>query len=125
MAAFAFVNHLLFAVCLFAISTGLTWLMIRASLMSLPNHRSSHSNPVPNSGGVAIVVTFIIGFVAVNIISDDARLSAPYMAGFALACAGIALVSSDQVDRTGPGGGIADFLRYILSACNIAAYRRN
>jgi UDP-GlcNAc:undecaprenyl-phosphate GlcNAc-1-phosphate transferase len=93
MAGLALVNHLLFAVVLFAVSTTLTWAMIRAALLAEPNHRSSHSAPVPNSGGVAIVITFIIGFGTFVLISDDARLSEPYMAGFAVACAGIALVS--------------------------------
>ncbi len=62
MALSALTNHLSFAVALLAISAGLTWLMLRVRVLALPNARSSHAAPVANSGGVAIVATFLAGY---------------------------------------------------------------
>ena len=93
MAALAFINHILFAVALFAFSTVLTWCMLRVGIMSTPNTRSSHDWPVPNSGGVAIVLSFFAGFLVVFLLSDDTRVSVSTMTGFTLAAIGIAIVS--------------------------------
>ncbi len=44
------------------LSAAITWLMARRiRIMDQPNARSSHDRPVPRSGGVAIVVTFLVG----------------------------------------------------------------
>ena len=93
MAALAVANHLLFAVALFAVSSALTWLMLRARIMALPNRRSSHDWPIPNSGGVAIVITFFVGFAAFYLVGDQALIAEPHMIGFAVALVGIAIVS--------------------------------
>lgn len=53
----------------YIISLGLTFIislliarfMIACNIVDQPNARSSHSTPMPRSGGVAIVVSFIIG----------------------------------------------------------------
>ena len=92
MAASALINHLAFAVALFALSLGLTWLMLRVRVLALPNARSSHAAPVANSGGVAIVATFLIGYGILYALVDDARIGEPYMFGFLVACVGIAAV---------------------------------
>lgn len=93
MQALAFANHLLFGIALFAISTFLTWCMLRIGIMSMPNRRSSHQNPIPNSGGVAIVLTFMTGFAVFYAVSDDVRLSEAYLAGFAAGAFCIAVIS--------------------------------
>lgn len=49
----------------FVTALGLTWLLRRyalaSSLMDIPNARSSHSVPTPRGGGVAIVLSFLLG----------------------------------------------------------------
>lgn len=93
MQALAFANHLLFGIALFVISTLLTWCMLRIGIMSMPNRRSSHEIPIPNSGGVAIVLTFLTGFAVFYVMSDEVRLSEFYLAGFAAGAVCIAFIS--------------------------------
>jgi UDP-GlcNAc:undecaprenyl-phosphate GlcNAc-1-phosphate transferase len=85
-------GHLLFAGVLFALSAVLTRLMIGVRVLAVPNDRSSHSAPVPNGGGTAIVATFLAGYGALYLLVDDARIGAPYMIGFLVGCLGIAAV---------------------------------
>jgi Fuc2NAc and GlcNAc transferase len=51
----------------FIVSVALTGLLRRyalaASLLDIPNDRSSHSLPTPRGGGVAIVIVFLLGIV--------------------------------------------------------------
>jgi UDP-GlcNAc:undecaprenyl-phosphate GlcNAc-1-phosphate transferase len=93
MAPVALANHLLFGVLLFAVSTVLTWCMLRLGLMAMPNRRSSHEWPIPNSGGVAIVLTFFAGFVVLFYVGDEALIGSSHMIGFAVAGLGVAAVS--------------------------------
>jgi len=93
MAALALANHLLFAVLLFAVSTALTWGMLRLGIMALPNRRSSHARAIPSSGGVAIVVTFFAGFAAVAYWGEETPIGATHMIGFAAAGLGVAAIS--------------------------------
>ncbi len=46
------------------------WLAHRWSLIDEPNHRSSHSTPVPRGGGIAIVVAVVVGVIAADGTSD-------------------------------------------------------
>lgn len=92
MAAAAFAKHLIFAFSLFLTSAVLTWLMMRANIVDVPNHRSSHERPVPNSGGVAIVLTALLGFSIVYAISVDTRIAEHRMIGFGLAALAIVVV---------------------------------
>lgn len=52
---------------LFLISFFLTYIMkniaIKRSLLDIPNKRSSHSNPVPHGGGVAIASTWFVSLI--------------------------------------------------------------
>ncbi|WP_445940604.1 MraY family glycosyltransferase [Pseudomonas sp.] len=58
----------LFIAVLAVLSWGLTGLLrhyaLARSLMDVPNARSSHSLPTPRGGGVAIVITFLLGLCA-------------------------------------------------------------
>jgi UDP-GlcNAc:undecaprenyl-phosphate GlcNAc-1-phosphate transferase len=92
MATAAIIKHLAFALALFALSAGLTWLMVRVRVLAVPNQRSSHTAPVPNSGGVAVVATFLVGYLVLYVLGDDARIGEPYMFGFLVGCVGIAVV---------------------------------
>jgi UDP-N-acetylmuramyl pentapeptide phosphotransferase/UDP-N-acetylglucosamine-1-phosphate transferase len=93
MQALAFANHLLFGIALFAFSIVLTWGMLRIGIMSMPNRRSSHETPVPNGGGVAIVLTFFVGFAVFYALSDEVRPSDFHLAGFAAGAVCIAVIS--------------------------------
>lgn len=93
MAVLAVANHLLFAVALFALASAATWLMLRVRILDLPNQRSSHERPVPNSGGVAIALSALIGFSVVYVLSDDTRIAERHMIGFALGAIAIVVVS--------------------------------
>ncbi len=93
MAAVALANHLLFGVLLFGVSTALTWFMLRLGVMAMPNRRSSHDWPVPNSGGVAIVLTFFAGFAVLLYFGDEALIGSSHMLGFAAAGLGVAAIS--------------------------------
>ncbi len=93
MATFAVANHLLFAIALFALASAATWLMLRVRILDVPNPRSSHDQPVPNSGGVAIALSALTGFAVVYALSDDARIAEQHMVGFALGVGAIVVVS--------------------------------
>jgi UDP-GlcNAc:undecaprenyl-phosphate GlcNAc-1-phosphate transferase len=89
----ALINHILFAGTLFLVAVLLTRLMLRAGIFDVPNHRSSHDQPVASSGGVAIVLTVFIGFATVYLVGDDVQISKWHMSGLALGAIGIVLVS--------------------------------
>jgi UDP-GlcNAc:undecaprenyl-phosphate GlcNAc-1-phosphate transferase len=93
MAAAALIYHLIFALALFLMSAGLTWTMIRIGIPDVPNNRSSHAQPVPNSGGVAIVCAALAGFIMVFALSDNTRIQERHMIGFGLAAFAIVAVS--------------------------------
>ncbi|RPF96447.1 MAG: glycosyltransferase family 4 protein [Rhodospirillaceae bacterium TMED63] len=84
--------HILFAIALFALSVVTTYVVLRLGILDEPNHRSSHDQPTPSTGGIAIFVAFVGGFATVWFVSDEARLSTFHLAGFAVAATGIASV---------------------------------
>jgi len=94
MSLSAFVYHLLFALGL----TGISWLSTRymlhhAGIMDVPNARSSHQVPTPRAGGVAIVLTFIGGVLAIFLVADTAQIKQEYFWGFLFSAVLIALIS--------------------------------
>lgn len=100
MTAGALLAHAGFGLVLFALSVALTWLAIRSvRVMDVPNERSSHARPVPKSGGVAIVATFLTGMVAIYFVADVARIDERYFWGF-LACVFLLAVVSFVDDVT-------------------------
>ena len=100
MTALSLANHLLFAVGLFAVSTVLTWLMLRIGIMAIPNQRSSHRWPIPNGGGVAIVLTFLIGLGTAYLVKKDVGIGEANLLGFVTAAIGISLISlADDLGR--------------------------
>ena len=83
----AFFTHLGFGAALCALSALLTWvLMKRVRIIDTPNERSSHTNPTPRSGGIAIVATFFVGLVALWGLSDDPVLSQSYFCPSSMIC---------------------------------------
>ena len=71
--SYILLTHIAFALAIFVVSAGLTNLMARyVRIMDIPNERSSHTRPVPKSGGVAIVAAFALGSL---IIFFEARIA--------------------------------------------------
>ncbi|MFH1981110.1 MAG: glycosyltransferase family 4 protein [Pseudomonadota bacterium] len=113
----AFITHLLYGFVLFLISAGICRYISRcAFIMDVPNKRSSHSKPTPKSGGIAIVVTFVIGVAAIAILGKETLVDWPILIGFAVSAVVIAIVS--LLDDLGI---ISSSLKMRLTAQSIAA----
>lgn len=94
MTNIALLSHLLFGFVLFLLSAGICWYLARHPIiMDIPNQRSSHDTPVPKSGGIAIVVTFLVGVAAIYAFADVAVIKGYFFLGFACSALLIAIVS--------------------------------
>ncbi|MBW1895152.1 MAG: undecaprenyl/decaprenyl-phosphate alpha-N-acetylglucosaminyl 1-phosphate transferase [Deltaproteobacteria bacterium] len=94
MTRYAFFTHILFAVCLFLISIAVCRFMInRVKIMDVPNRRSSHDFPVPKSGGIVIVITFLIGVLAIWFFGDATMIKKKYFYGFLFSAVLVAAIS--------------------------------
>ena len=72
----------------------LTFMMVNlVQVMDIPNERSSHTQPLPRSGGVAIVIAFTAGCLAIYFAADVARIDGRYFWGFLLCAILLAVVS--------------------------------
>jgi len=89
-----FLSHLAFAGAIFVCSAALTYVMARyVRVMDEPNERSSHSHPVPKSGGIAFVATFLIGSLIIYFVADVARIDDRYFWGYVVTAVLLAVVS--------------------------------
>jgi len=61
-----------FGLVMICLSLGLTRLMMRVNIADIPNARSSHKDPTPKSGGVAIAVAFLLGLIGLFFVQDNA-----------------------------------------------------
>jgi len=94
MTDIAFLSHLLFGSALFLLSAGICWYLARHPIiMDIPNQRSSHDKPLPKSGGLAIVITFLTGVIAIYAIADIAVIEEYFFLGFVCSALLIAMVS--------------------------------
>lgn len=82
------------AVAIFVLSFFLTWCLrvyaLKNNVIDIPNQRSSHSVPTPRGGGVAIVVSFLLGLITLFILDAISlfQLLSLFVAGFATAIVG-------------------------------------
>src|SRR5476649_1072794 len=82
------------AVIVFIFSFFLTWLLriyaLKNNVIDIPNQRSSHSAPTPRGGGVALVISFLIGLFVLFIINTIAleQLLSLFIAGVIIAVVG-------------------------------------
>jgi UDP-GlcNAc:undecaprenyl-phosphate GlcNAc-1-phosphate transferase len=89
-----FLIHVAFGLSLAGLAAGLTYLMARhVRIMDIPNQRSMHKVPTPKSGGVAIVVTFLIGSLTIYKVAQFARIDPHYFWTFIAGGVGLAIVS--------------------------------
>jgi UDP-GlcNAc:undecaprenyl-phosphate GlcNAc-1-phosphate transferase len=95
MTRIAFFTHILFAAGLFVLSCIICRFMVkRIKIMDIPNSRSSHETPVPKSGGIVIVITFLIGVLSIYLFGDATLILDKYFFGFlfsSLLIAGVSL----------------------------------
>ncbi|MEW6314507.1 MAG: MraY family glycosyltransferase [Pseudomonadota bacterium] len=90
----ALLPHLLLAVFLLLLSAALTRFMLsRACIMDIPNARSSHAQPTPKSGGVAIVAAFVCGLAGMAWLAGPAVVMQGYFLGFVFAVLLVAAIS--------------------------------
>lgn len=94
MTRYSFFTHLLFAVCLFAISVVICRFMTHSiKIMDVPNNRSSHDVPIPKSGGIVIVITFLIGVLAIWFFGDATMIKKNYFLGFLFSAILVSVIS--------------------------------
>lgn len=87
-------THVLFCLALVGLSAGITWAMLhRIRIMDIPNERSSHVRPVPRSGGIAIVISFLVGVLAIYFFGDRTPIVTRYFQGFLISALAIAAIS--------------------------------
>ena len=83
-------------------------------VMDVPNSRSSHRQPIPKSGGVAIVAAFVVGSLIIYFFASVARIEDREFWGF-LACAVLLAVVS-FIDDVTQKSFAAKFLTQMLCA---------
>ena len=87
-------THLAFAFTIFLCSAALTYVMQRfVRIMDVPNPRSSHTGPVPKSGGIAFVATFVAGSMIIYFVADVARIEDRHFWGYVVSAAILSAVS--------------------------------
>jgi len=62
-------------------------------VMDVPTSRSSHDHPVPKSGGLAIVIAFVVGSLAIYFFARYARIEERYFWSFFVCAVALASVS--------------------------------
>ncbi|MFT5258770.1 MAG: UDP-GlcNAc:undecaprenyl-phosphate GlcNAc-1-phosphate transferase [Saprospiraceae bacterium] len=94
MTNIAFYTHVLFCLALTLIALAGTELMRRyGGIIDSPNQRSSHVRPLPRSGGISIVITFLLGMVFIISFGDITLINKKYMWGFVGSAILIAVIS--------------------------------
>ena len=94
MTHIAFYTHVLFGVTLTVLALLGTELMRRyGRIIDRPNQRSSHVRPLPRSGGVSIVLTFLLGMIFIITLGETTLIRAQYMWGFVSSAMIVAIIS--------------------------------
>ena len=71
-----------------------TWGMLKfVRILDHPNQRSSHRNAIPKSGGISIVVTFMIGMAFIVGFAENDLIQQKYTVGFIISAILIAVIS--------------------------------
>lgn len=94
MTSLVWLTHGLFGLFLTLLAMLVTWWMLRrVQLMDVPNARSSHVTPTPRGGGIAIVLTFMMGMLSVLWLGDETHIQQQYFYAFAFSSFLIAAIS--------------------------------
>ena len=85
-------HHLVFAVLLLLGAISVTYCMLKVQIIAAPNHRSSHDEPTPSSGGVAIVLITTVGFLYLGFFFDFQKGLLTQMIGLTVGSLAVAFV---------------------------------
>jgi UDP-GlcNAc:undecaprenyl-phosphate GlcNAc-1-phosphate transferase len=89
-----FYIHVFFGLALTLVATLITWGMLKfVRILDHPNSRSSHVNAIPKSGGISIVITFLIGMAFIVSFTEKELIQQKYIAGFVFSAILIAVIS--------------------------------
>lgn len=118
MTTHSFLLHILFFFLLTVVGSCVTWFFYKTAIaIDQPNERSSHHDTIPRSGGVAIVVTFLIGMLLIYWLGDKTHIQQSYMISFVVASLSVALISFlDDIKRKKPLVKLAVMIFAILIA---------
>jgi Fuc2NAc and GlcNAc transferase len=107
--------HVILYASICALSAALTGLVrrhaLRASLLDIPNERSSHVRATPRGGGLAIV---LVSLGAMAVFALTGRMAAPVF--YALAGGGAAVAGVGYLDDRGRIGIVGRFVVHIAAA---------
>jgi UDP-GlcNAc:undecaprenyl-phosphate GlcNAc-1-phosphate transferase len=106
MSLLSALSHAAFALFICAVSYLLTFVMRqRFKIMDQPNQRSSHQQPTPRSGGVAIVLACSLAIALYLLLGDESLLSSGVLGHFVFAYAIIVIMSLiDDIKQIGVQG---------------------
>lgn len=86
--------HLVYGLFLFSVSALISlYILKHAKVLDKPNSRSSHQNPTPTTGGLAIFITFFLGMAVYYLAGNESMIKTRFFFGFALSSLLIAGVS--------------------------------
>ena len=86
--------HIFFGLSLTVVAIVVTWGMLKfVRILDHPNQRSSHRNAIPKSGGISIVVTFLIGMAFIVGFGENDLIQQKYIFGFIASSILIAVIS--------------------------------
>ena len=107
-------THILFGVLLALIATLITWAMLKfVRILDHPNQRSSHDDAMPKSGGISIVVTFLIGMAYIVGFAETELIQQRYIFGFIFSAMLIAMISF--IDDVGEKSALFKLGTHIVS----------
>lgn len=87
-------THALYAAFIAALSAVLTLFLVKnLTAMDVPNERSSHTRLTPRGGGLAIVISFLMGIVMIQFLGDATPIYSAYFLGFMVSALVIGLMS--------------------------------
>lgn len=94
MEARYFIVHVIFGVVIAVLSAAITFILSRhIKALDVPNERSSHTKVTPRGGGIAIVVSFLVGISLIHLIGNKTPIYTPYFLGFLFSSFVIATLS--------------------------------
>lgn len=89
-----FFIHLTFAFTLVIVSFSVTWMLCYiAEILDCSNDSPANSTHAPKGGGLAIVISFFIGMIAIYVFGEESHINNQYMMGFIFSSIFIVVVS--------------------------------
>ncbi|MFK5985230.1 MAG: MraY family glycosyltransferase [Pseudomonadota bacterium] len=94
MSYLQFFSHLAFGLSLVFVAFYITrYMLYNKKIIDHPNERSSHSESIPKSGGISIVITFLFGMAVIYLFADKELVQQSYFISFVFCSALIAVIS--------------------------------